>query len=252
MNRMILEDDEKLLYDRQMLLDGFGEERQAILKGARVFVAGAGGLGSPASIYLSVAGVGNIRICDFDFPETSNLNRQILHDPSRIGLNKAVSGTITLARMNPHINIVPVPSKIDADNAEELVGDVDIIIDCMDNMSIRYILNRVAMKNRIPMVHASVWGLEGRLSFIHVPETPCIQCLFPEAPEPDVFPIMGATAGVIGSMQALETIKYLTGIGSNLKNKMLLWDGYCNRFKTLNVRKIDDCQGCTGYQGETG
>ncbi len=231
-------------YHRQMMIAGWGEEGQRRLKGARVFVAGAGGLGSPASIYLAVAGVGHITICDFDSPELSNLNRQILHNDSRIGVNKAESARMSLTQINPSIEVEAAPSRIDADTVDDLVGEADIIVDCMDNFPTRYVLNECAVRKGIPFVHGSIWGLEGKLTFIQVPETPCFQCLFPAPPEKALFPVVGATPGVIGCLQAMETLKYLTGVGSNLKGRMLLWDGEDMEFTVCEVKKNPSCPVC--------
>lgn len=231
-------------YKRQMMMDGWGEETQRKLKNSTVFVAGVGGLGSPAAIYLAVAGIGHLVLCDFDAPELTNLNRQILHDDSRLGINKAVSGKMTLEKLNPDIRITALTDKIEAHNVDELVGESAIIVDCMDNFPTRFVLNESAIRKNIPLVHGSIWGLEGRLSFIHSPETPCLQCLFSDSPPKEVFPVLGTTPGVIGTLEALEAIKYLTGAGTNLKNKLLLWDGGATEFRTLKIRRDPDCPAC--------
>jgi len=234
-----------LRYARQMLIDGWGEEGQKKLKNSTVFIAGAGGLGSPVSIYLAVAGIGKIIICDFDSVEITNLNRQILHSHTRIGINKALSAKITLTAINPDIEVIPITSKITEENAFELVGDSHIIMDCMDNLETRYILNEVAIKKGIPLVFGAIYGIQGILSFIQPPETPCLRCLFPEAPPKETFPVVGATPGVIGALQALEAIKYLVGIGKLLKNKLLVWDGMSCDFRTFKARKDTSCLVCS-------
>ena len=231
-------------YHRQMMIAGWGEEGQRRLKAARVFVAGAGGLGSPTSMYLAVAGVGHITLCDCDAPELSNLNRQILHNDSRIGVNKAESGKRTLTELNPSIEVEAVPERIEADNVDRLVGGADVIVDCMDNFPTRYVLNECALRKGLPFVHASVWGLEGKLSFLQPPETPCLKCIFPGAPPPEVFPVLGATPGVIGCLQAMETVKYLTGVGENLKGKLLVWSGDDMEFDVYPVIKNPNCPVC--------
>ena len=231
-------------YHRQMMIGGWGEEGQAKLKAARVFVAGAGGLGSPASIYLAVAGIGHITICDFDSPDLSNLNRQILHSDIRIGTNKAVSGQITLKELNPSIEVTGLSTRIEPENVDELVGEADIIVDCMDNFPTRYVLNECARRKGIPFVHGSVWGMEGKLTFIHSPETPCLQCIFPTAPPKALFPVLGATPGTIGCLQAMEAVKYLTGVGENLKGRMLVWDGLDMEFLICQIARNPDCPVC--------
>ena len=243
---MAFTEEELKRYNRQMMMEGWGEETQERIKNSTVFVAGAGGLGSPVSIYLAVAGVGNIRVCDFDSPDWSNLNRQILHNHGRIGINKAVSAKQTLEELNPHITVTAFTDKIVEENVDELVGNADLILDCMDNFPTRYLLNESALRKKIPMVHGSIWGLDGRLTFIQSPETPCLRCYFPESPPKEVFPVLGATPGVIGSLQAMETLKFLTGVGDLLKGKLLLFDGEDMSLTMLNLKHLPGCPDCGG------
>ena len=241
---MRFSEEELKRYNRQMMIEGWGEETQAKIKNSTVFIAGAGGLGSPVSIYLAVAGVGNIRICDFDSPDWSNLNRQILHDHTRIGTNKAVSAKMTLERVNPSITVTAFTDKITAENVDELVGNAGLIMDCMDNFPTRYVLNECAIRKGIPLVYGSIWGTDGRLSFIHSPETPCLRCIFPESPPKEVFPVLGATPAVIGSLQALEALKYLSGTGAPLKGQLLVWEGGTTDFKKYRIRRDPECATC--------
>lgn len=233
-------------YDRQIRLAGWGEKGQEKLKRACVFVSGVGGLGSPVTIYLTVAGVGRIRLCDFDTAELSNLNRQILHHDERIGEKKALSAKKTLQTLNPEVFIEEFPVRLDEENVDELVGESQIIVDCLDNFPARLILNRCAIRKGIPLVYASIWGLTGYMSFIHVPFTPCLACIFPEAPPREVFPVVGVAPGVIGCLQATEVLKFLVGIGENLKNQLLIWDGLRMRFRTVNITRDKNCQVCAG------
>jgi molybdopterin/thiamine biosynthesis adenylyltransferase len=236
--------DELKRYHRQMLIDGWGKEGQAKLRNSTVFIAGAGGLGSPVAIYLAVAGIGHIRICDFDNLDVTNLNRQILHDHTRIGTNKAISGKLTIKNMNPHIKVTALQEKIMPENTDKLVDNANIIVDCMDNFPTRYLLNESAIRKNIPFVYGSIRGMDGMLSFIQSPETPCLRCLFPEAPPEEVFPVVGATPGVIGTLQALETIKYLTGIGTNIKGKLFIFDGNKIECRIFKASKDPDCTTC--------
>jgi adenylyltransferase/sulfurtransferase len=229
-----------------MLIDGWGEAAQEKLKNATVFIAGAGGLGSPVAIYLAVAGIGHIKICDSDNLDLTNLNRQILHDSTRIGINKAVSAKYTTERMNSCIKVTVLQEMIVAENVDDLIGNSDIIADCLDNFPTRYLLNESAIRKGIPLVYGSVRGMDGMFSFVQSPETPCLRCMFPEALSDEVFPVVGAASGVIGCLQALEIIKYLTGIGTTSKGELIVWDGGKTEFRTLHARKDPDCPACGG------
>lgn len=231
-------------YARQMLIPGWGEGSQDKLRDRVVFVAGAGGLGSPAAIYLAAAGVGHLRIADFDAVDQTNLNRQILHDETRIGVNKADSAKMTLERINPYIRITALPVRIDQLTVDELVDDADIIIDCMDNFATRYLLNDSAIRKNIPLVFGSIWGLHGQISFFHVPETACLGCLVRGEPPSEVFPVLGATPAVIGAWQALEALKYLTGVGRTLKGRLLVWNGDDMEVEIYPIRPDPQCRAC--------
>lgn len=241
---MTLSAHEQERYSRQMLMPGWGAETQGRLKNASVFIAGAGGLGSPVSIYLAVAGIGTLRICDCGALELSNLNRQILHDDSRIGWNKALSAKATLERMNPHITVDALQDKITAETVAGLIGRSDLVIDCLDNFPTRHIVNEYAVKSGIPVIHGGVCGMQGQITFIKAPETPCLWCMSAGPPAAAMFPIVGATAGVIGCLEALEAIKYLSGVGTNLRDRMLIWDGEKIEFMELPQKKIADCPVC--------
>jgi adenylyltransferase/sulfurtransferase len=235
---------EKTRYDRQMMISGWGEEGQTKLKASRVFIAGAGGLGSPVSIYLAVAGVGELRICDADRLEHSNLNRQILHSDERVGELKSVSAQKTLRIHNPKLNVVAFSDYIDEDSIERLAGKPDIIVDCLDNFETRYVLNAYCVANNIPLVHGAIWGMTGQVTFLHPPHTPCIMCLVPEPPPQETFPVVGVTPGVIGCIQAMETLKFLTGTGTTLQGRTLLFDGEEMIFHSVIVRRLPSCPEC--------
>ena len=236
--------DEQVIYARQINMPGWGAKAQKRLKESTVFVAGAGGLGSPVMFYLAAAGVGTLLACDFDTVDPSNLNRQILHSFEKLGAYKADSARETLLGLNPYGNIIPVKSKIASSNAEGLVGNADIIIDCLDNFKARQILNSVSIKKKIPMVHAGVSEMRGQMTFLHPPETPCLACFLPMKDGKKKNNIVGATAGVMGSLQALEAIKYLTGIGQPLKNRLLFWDGLSLNFEIIGIMKNPRCKAC--------
>ncbi|HZK66125.1 MAG TPA: HesA/MoeB/ThiF family protein [Chloroflexota bacterium] len=241
---MVLTDYDRVRYQRQMLIPGWGEEGQARLKASRVFVAGAGGLGSSVSLYLAAAGVGEIAICDADRVELSNLNRQILHTDARIGELKAVSAGQTLRALNPEIGVIPYPKLLDEDSVESIVGRSDIVVDCLDNYETRYLLNRFCIRHGIPFVHGAISGMMGQVTFLSPPETPCMRCILPEAPANGVFPVFGATPGLVGCIQALEVVKYLTGIGTTLKGRLLILDGSEMSFSSFTVRRRPSCADC--------
>jgi adenylyltransferase/sulfurtransferase len=241
--------DGELRYARQVLIPGWGEETQQRLTERHVFVAGAGGLGSPVSIYLAAAGVGRLTVVDVDVVEASNLNRQILHDETRIGHGKADSARRTLARVNPSVRIHARRVLIEESNVDDLVGDADVVVDCMDNFPTRYVLNDCAIRKGVPFVFGSIWGLHGQLSVFHVPQTACLRCVFREAPPRETFPVLGATPGVIGTWQALETLKHLTGVGTPLKGRLLSWDGMESETETFRVVPDPDCPSCRAVRG---
>jgi adenylyltransferase/sulfurtransferase len=228
-----------------MLLPGWGPDTQEKLKRSKVCIVGAGGLGCPAALNLTLAGVGHIKICDGDTVETTNLNRQFLHLERSIGKNKAESAKETLSYINSEITVEPVVQRITEENVDDIVGDAEIILDCLDNFDDRHTLNMCAIRKNIPMVHGAVWGVEGRLTFLHVPSTPCLTCIFPKAGVKGEFPILGAVSCTIGSLQAVETLKYLTGQGTVLSGRMLIMDGLTMKCQELEVAKDPNCPACS-------
>jgi molybdopterin-synthase adenylyltransferase len=244
----MISNEEKMRYGRQLILEDFGEEAQEKLKKSTVFIAGMGGLGSPAALYLAAAGVGNIKICDNDVIELSNLNRQIIHNTNRIDMLKAESAKKNLTSLNPTINIEAYTESISTESIEKLANQTILIIDCLDNIETRYIINEFALGNNIPIVHGGVRGLAGQASLIVPGKTPCLKCIFPVKPEKSTIPVLGATAGVIGSIQAMEAIKFLTGMPGSLENTLLLYDGSTQNFERISIIKDPDCEAC----GKTG
>jgi molybdopterin/thiamine biosynthesis adenylyltransferase len=232
-------------YDRQIMIYGFGEEGQEKLKKARVLVAGAGGLGSPTAIYLAAAGVGSLVIADHDSVETSNLNRQILHWNENIGNGKAGSAESKLKKMNPGINIETFTDTISETNIGDLVSGCDAIVDAMDNLPTRYLLNKAAIANRIPFFHGAVYGFEGRAMSVIPGKSACLYCLYHGVETPkEKFPVIGVTPGAIGCIQATEVIKYLTGIGELLTGRLLIYDGLRMSFSELQVNRDPGCKHC--------
>lgn len=231
-------------YSRQMMIKGFGEEGQKKLKNTKVFVAGAGGLGSPVSTYLAVAGFGQITLADLDVVDASNLNRQILHWDKDVGRVKVDSGEEKLNGLNPSIKVKKFHGRIDENNVYDLTKGHDIIIDAMDNFPTRFLLNRAALKHKKPFIHASVWGLEGRMTTIVPGRTPCLECVFPHVPPKEVFPILGATPGVLGTLQVIEAVKVVLGIGKTLENRLLVFDGEYMEFHEVDISKDRNCAAC--------
>lgn len=240
----MLSERERERYKRQILL--FGEEGQERLKRAHIFIAGAGGLGSPIAIYLAVAGIGTITIVDMDRVEQTNLNRQILHTDRDIGKKKTVSALAKLREYNPDITVNAIDTTIDENNIRELVGRADGIVDAMDNYPVRYLLNRVALEKKIPFFHGAIRGLYGQATTIIPNETPCLECIFPKAPPKEVFPVVGVTPGVIGTVQATEVVKYLTKSGRLLAGRLFTWDGLTSTTEEITIARNPACPAC-GY-----
>ena len=236
-------------YKRQILL--FGEEGQERLKEAHIFIAGAGGLGSPIALYLAVAGIGTITIVDMDTVDQSNLNRQILHTDRDVGKKKTVSALEKLREYNPDITINAIDTTIGPENVSNLVGRADGIVDAMDNYPVRYLLNRTALKKKIPFFHGAIRGFYGQATTILPGESPCLECIFPNAPPKEVFPVVGVTPGVIGTVQATEVIKYLTKRGRLLSGRLFTWDGLTSAAEEIAIVRNPACPACgTGITKE--
>lgn len=238
----MLTKDELKRYQRQISI--FGEEGQRKLKAAKVFIAGAGGLGCSIALYLAVAGIGKLRIVDNDIVALENLNRQVLHWDSDIGREKSESAKEKLKRMNSDIEVEVISETINKGNIAELVGDFDMIVDAMDNFAARYVLNKAALNKKIPFFHGAVHGFYGQATTIIPGRTACLRCIFPEAPPPTVPPVVGVTPGLIGCIQATEVIKYTLGIGSLLENRLLMWDGLDGKIDELPLEKNPRCEDC--------
>ena len=240
----MLTQEELKRYDRQMMIQDFGERGQEKLKKAKVFIAGAGGLGSPIAIYLSVAGVANIRIVDNDKVELSNLNRQILHCDVDIGKNKVDSAKDKLMKLNPTLNLDVSCETIGEDNVSALVDGFDMIVDAMDNLPTRYLLNRTAIAKDIPFFHGAVSGMEGRALTVIPGKSACLRCSYRGPTPAEKFPVLGVAPAIIGSIQATEVIKYITGVGNLLTNRLLRYDGMSMEFHEFRVERNPQCEDC--------
>ncbi len=238
----ILTKDELKRYQRQITI--FGEEGQGKLKKAKVFIAGAGGLGCSIAMYLTVAGIGKLRIVDNDIVALENLNRQILHWDSDIGKKKSESAKGKLRKMNPDVDVEVISETINKGNIDGLVGDFDMIVDAMDNFAARYVLNKAALRKKIPFFHGAVDGFYGQVTTIIPGRTACLRCIFPEPPPITVPPVVGVTPGLIGCIQATEIIKYTLGIGSLLENRLLMWDGLNGKIDELPLERNPRCEDC--------
>jgi len=226
------------------MIPGVGVEGQQRLQQARVVIAGSGGLGSAIAIYLTAAGVGTIAIIDHDQVELSNLNRQVLHWGGDLGRNKVDSAIEKLRRLNHEVAVEAAVETITEDNVTRLVAGYQVIIDAMDNLPTRYLLNRTAITSNTPFVHGAVSGLEGRVMTIIPRQTACLRCVYRGAIPTGTFPVLGATPAIIGCIQATEVVKYITGIGKLLANRLLVYDGLNMKFTELHVKRDPNCLHC--------
>ena len=236
-------------YARQMLLPEVGESGQEKLQDAKVLLIGAGGLGSSCSTYLAAAGVGTIGIYDNDTVELSNLNRQILHNPNRIGTLKVHSAQITLTAANPEINIVTYPERLnDADRLSRVIEAYDVIIDCSDNLPTRYVINTACIEANKPWIYGAVNGLEGQSMTIIPSRGPCYCCLYPPAAahshENQVSPVIGAAPGIIGIVQAAEAIKLILNVGKALVGRLFFIDLFEMTVAEFDISKNAGCMSC--------
>jgi len=242
--------NERERYDRQIMIEEIGETGQEKLKRAKVLVAGAGGLGSPVSTYLAAAGIGLIRIVDHDTVNLSNLNRQILHWDKDIGRAKVESATDKLRNLNPDVKIETINEILTKDNLSRIVVGFDLIVDAMDNLPTRYLLNKTAIDKDIPFFHGSVHGFEGRAMTIIPGKTACLRCMYRGPVPEEKFPVIGVTPAVIGAIQAAEVIKYIVGIGELLTNRLLMYDGLRLKFTEFKVKKNPNCEHCGRLAGK--
>src|SRR4051812_9786043 len=248
--------DQRNRYSRHLLVNEVGEEGQLKLLGSKVLLLGAGGLGSPAALYLAAAGVGTIGIIDMDVVDESNLQRQILHNMDRIGDRKVDSAKKTLTLLNPDVNVVTYDTRMGADNILDIIDGYDVIVDGADNFPSRYLVNDASLLKRIPVVHGSIFRFEGQATVFHPYVGPCYRCMIPEPPPAELAPscaeagVLGVLPGIIGSIQAMEAIKLILGIGDTLAGRLLAYDALEESFRTFKVLRDPECPACGPNAGE--
>ncbi len=248
---VVLSAEQKLRYSRHLLIPEVGVAGQAKLLGSKALLIGAGGLGSPASLYLAAAGVGTIGIVDFDVVDVSNLQRQILHTTDRVGERKTESAKRSINALNPEVKVVAHEEMLVAENVHRIIKGYDVILDGTDTFETRYILNDAAVAADIPVVHASVFRFEGQLTTFIPYEGPCYRCLYPTPPPPELAPgcsvagVLGVVPGILGLLQANEALKVLLGIGQTLAGRLLLFDALETEFTELKLRRDPDCPVCS-------
>jgi len=238
-------------YGRHLVLPEIGRAGQERLKAARVLLVGAGGLGSPAALYLAAAGVGTLGLVEFDRVDETNLQRQVLFGSADVGRPKLEAAARRLADLNPHVALEPHEGRFDLDNAAELVEAYDLVVDGSDNFPTRYLVNDACVLAGRPDVWGAVYRFEGQASVFGAPEGPCYRCLFPEPPPPGSVPscaeagVFGVLPGIVGSIQATEVIKWVTGVGTPLVGRLLLFDALGMSFREVRLRRDPDCPRCS-------
>ncbi len=245
-----LRPDQEQRYSRHVLLPEVGLAGQQKLLAAKVVCIGAGGLGSPSAMYLAAAGVGTLGLIDDDVVDASNLQRQILHGTDRLGTPKVESGERTLKNLNPDVRVDKYRARLTSDNAIDLLGRYDVIIDGADNFATRYLVNDVALRLGKPVVHASIFRFEGQLTVFPANGSPCYRCLYPQPPPPEEAPscaeggVLGVLPGILGVLQATEAIKLILGIGETLAGRLLVYDALATKFRELKLRRDPKCPTC--------
>jgi molybdopterin/thiamine biosynthesis adenylyltransferase/rhodanese-related sulfurtransferase len=243
--------DQRSRYSRHLLIPEVGVEGQTKLLESRVLLIGAGGLGSPASLYLAAAGVGTLGIVDDDRVDASNLQRQIAHSTERLGEWKADSAQRTIEALNPDVDVITYKERLTSENVERILGDGwDVILDGADNFPTRYLVNDASVWHGVPVVHGSIYRFEGQVTVFKPGDGPCYRCLFPTPPPPELAPscaeggVLGVLPGIVGSLQANETIKLLLGIGEPLVGRLLLFDALATEFNEVRLKKDSSCPVC--------
>jgi len=248
-----LSKDEILRYSRHLIMPEVGMDGQLKLKNAKVLCIGAGGLGSPLLLYLGAAGVGRLGIVDFDIVDFTNLQRQVIHGTADVGRSKLESAQATIREINPHVEVVGYDARLTSENALELFRDFDIIVDGTDNFPTRYLVNDACVLLGKPNVYGSIFRFEGQASVFYARQGPCYRCLYPEPPPPGLVPscaeggVLGVLPGIVGCLQAMETIKLIIGQGQTLIGRLLVFDALGMKFRELKLRKNPDCPVCGAH-----
>jgi sulfur-carrier protein adenylyltransferase/sulfurtransferase len=238
-------------YSRHLLIPEIGLEGQMKLLDAKVLLLGAGGLGSPAALYLAAAGVGTLGVVDNDVVDLSNLQRQVAHSNDRVGVPKVDSAEVSIREINPDVKVEKYPVRLGPDNIMEIIEGYDVVLDGLDNFPTRYLLNDASVRLGIPVVSASILGFEGQLSVFKPHDGPCYRCLYPTPPPAELAPscgaagVLGVLPGVMGLLQSVEVIKLVTGAGEPMNGRLLLYDALGTTFTELKVRRDDDCPICS-------
>jgi sulfur-carrier protein adenylyltransferase/sulfurtransferase len=247
----VLNPEQRNRYHRHLLLPEVGADGQQKLLDAKVLLLGAGGLGSPAALYLAAAGVGTIGIIDMDTVDESNLQRQILHNIERVGERKVDSAKKTLTLLNPDVDVVAHDMRLDASNVVELLSQYDLVVDGADNFPSRYLLNDASLLTGTPVVHGSIFRFDGQVTVFLPHDGPCYRCFLPEPPPAELAPscaeagVLGVLPGIIGSIQALEGIKLILGLGESLSGRLLAYDSLDQEFRTYKIRRDPNCPACS-------
>jgi sulfur-carrier protein adenylyltransferase/sulfurtransferase len=248
-----LSKDEILRYSRHLIMPEVGMDGQLKLKNAKVLCIGAGGLGSPLLLYLAAAGVGRLGIVDFDVVDFTNLQRQVIHGTADVGRSKLESARATIREINPNVEVVGHDARLTSENALELFRDFDIIVDGTDNFPTRYLVNDACVLLGKPNVYGSIFRFEGQASIFYARQGPCYRCLYPEPPPPGLVPscaeggVLGVLPGIVGCLQAMETIKLIIGQGQTLIGRLLVFDALGMKFRELKLRKNPDCPVCGAH-----
>ena len=247
--------DQRNRYHRHLLLPEVGEKGQLRLMDSKVLMLGAGGLGSPAALYLAAAGVGTVGVIDMDVVDASNLQRQVLHNIDRVGMRKVDSAKATLMGLNPDLRVVTYDTRLGADNILDIIDGYDVIVDGTDNFPTRYLVNDAALLKKIPVVHGSIFRFEGQATIFKPYDGPCYRCMIPEPPPAELAPscaeagVLGVLPGIIGSIQALEALKLLLDLGDPLVGRLLSYDAMDQSFRTFKVRRDPACPACSENAG---